>query len=48
VAEYRADLEGGTVSERVLDASFSSRAAHPGSPVHEGAVPGSYAPPQRL
>jgi hypothetical protein len=45
VAEYRVDVEAGTVTERMLDASFSTRAAHAVSPVHEGAMPGSYAPP---
>jgi hypothetical protein len=44
VAEYRVDIERATVSERTLDASFSTHAAHPDSPVHEGAIPGSYAP----
>jgi hypothetical protein len=44
VAEYRVDVEAATVTERLLDASFSTRAAHAVSPVHEGAVPGSYAP----
>ena len=44
VAEYRVDLAEGTVVERLLDEAFSPRAAHAVSPVHEGAVPGSYAP----
>jgi hypothetical protein len=44
VAEYRVDVEHASVAERQLDASFSPRAAHADSPVHEGAVPGSYAP----
>jgi hypothetical protein len=44
VAEYDVDIERGTVTERVLDATVSTRAAHAVSPVHEGAVPGSYAP----
>jgi hypothetical protein len=47
VAEYRVDVEAGTVSERLLDSSFSPRAAHAVSPVHEGALPGSYAPAGR-
>jgi hypothetical protein len=47
VAEYQVDVESGTVTERVLDASFSPRAPHAASPVHEGAVPGSYAPPYK-
>jgi hypothetical protein len=38
------DVEGGTVSEVVLDGSVSVRRASPFSPVHEGASPGSYAP----
>jgi hypothetical protein len=44
VAEYSVDVETSTVSERLLDPSFSVKAAHAVSPVHEGAVPGSYAP----
>jgi hypothetical protein len=47
VAEYRVDPEAGSVSERLLDPTFSTRAAHAVSPLHEGAVPGSYAPAQR-
>jgi hypothetical protein len=47
VAEYRADVDAGTVSEILLDKSFSPRAAHTSSPVHAGAVPGSYAPASR-
>jgi hypothetical protein len=46
-AEYRADVEAGTVGEHLLDKTFSTRAAHAVSPVHEGAVPGSYAPANR-
>ncbi len=46
-AEYRVDVDAGTVSERLLDNSFSPRAAHAVSPVHAGAVPGSYAPASR-
>jgi hypothetical protein len=46
-AEYRVDVEAGTVNERLFDESFSARAAHAVSPVHEGAVPGSYAPARR-
>jgi hypothetical protein len=45
--EYRVDLEAQTVHERLLDESFSTRAAHAVSPVHEGSVPGSYAPVNR-
>lgn len=44
VAEYTADTEAGTVTERTIDKSFSVRAAHAVSPVHEGARPGSYVP----
>ena len=45
--EYRVDVEAGSIEERALDASFSARAVHVVSPVHEGAVPGSYAPLKR-
>jgi hypothetical protein len=48
VAEYRVDPDAVTVEERLLDREFSARAAHAVSPVHEGAVPGSYAPANRL
>jgi hypothetical protein len=44
IAEYTVDLEAGTVTERVLDPTVSTRAASPVSPVHAGAKPGSYAP----
>jgi hypothetical protein len=44
VAEYTVDLRAETVAERVLDASFSTRAASTVSPVHAGLKPGSYAP----
>jgi hypothetical protein len=44
VAEYRVDPEAASVDERVFDDTFSPRAAHAVSPVHEGRVPGSYAP----
>lgn len=47
VAEYRVDVEAGIVDEKLFDPSFSTRAAHAVSPVHEGAVPGSYAPAPR-
>ena len=47
VAEFRVDVEAATVTERVLDESFSTRSAHSVSPVHEGATPGSYAPASR-
>ncbi len=44
VAHYRVDVEAGTIVEQLLDESFSPRAAHAVSPLHEGALPGSYAP----
>jgi hypothetical protein len=44
VAEYRVDVDAGAISVVALDPTFSARAAHAVSPVHEGAVPGSYAP----
>jgi hypothetical protein len=44
VADYAVDPARGAVEERMLDAGFSPRAAHTASPVHEGMVPGSYAP----
>lgn len=47
LADYRVDVDGGTVEERLLNPAFSPRAAHAVSPVHEGAVPGSYAPAPR-
>lgn len=43
-AEYRVDVQQATIDERILAPGFSPRAAHPASPVHEGATPGSYAP----
>ena len=43
-AEYRVDLADASIDERILAAGFSPRSAHPVSPVHEGATPGSYAP----
>ena len=46
-AEYHVDVDARTVRERVLDGTFSPRAPHAVSPVHEGAVPGSYAPARR-
>jgi hypothetical protein len=45
--EYRVDIEDGVVQEHLVDKAFSPRAAHAASPVHEGAVPGSYAPVNR-
>jgi hypothetical protein len=47
VAHYRVDVEAGTVVEQLIDESFSPRAAHAVSPVHEGTLPGSYAPASR-
>jgi hypothetical protein len=44
VAEYRVDVEAGMITERLLDETFSPRAAHAVSPVHAGSTPGSYAP----
>ena len=44
VAEYHVDVATGLVREHVLDSRLSVRDAHPLSPVHEGARPGSYAP----
>ncbi len=46
-AEYHVDVEAGSVEERIIDPAFSARAAHAVSPVHEGNVPGSYAPARR-
>jgi hypothetical protein len=46
-ADYHVDVDAGTVREQVLDATFSPRSAHEVSPVHEGVVPGSYAPAPR-
>ncbi len=43
-AEYRVDLDDESIDERILAPGFSPRRAHPASPVHEGAMPGSYAP----
>jgi hypothetical protein len=44
VGEFEVDLESNHLSERWFDRSFSPRAADQRSPVHEGAVPGSYRP----
>ena len=44
VGEFEVDLESRQVTERWFDRSVSPRAAHQTSPVHEGAVPGSYRP----
>ena len=45
VREYRVDPGRKTVLERVLDPAVSVAAAHSPSSAHEGAAPGSYAPP---
>jgi len=47
VAEYHVDVNRGSVTERLLERSFSPHAAHAASPVHEGVTPGSYAPAPR-
>jgi len=44
VGEFEVDLELEQLTERWFDRSISPRAAHAMSPVHEGAVPGSYRP----
>lgn len=44
VGEFEVDLELHRLTERWFDRSISPRAAHEASPVHEGAVPGSYRP----
>jgi hypothetical protein len=44
VGEFEVDLESHRLTERWFDRSISPRAAHETSPVHEGAVPGSYRP----
>jgi hypothetical protein len=44
VAEYRVDPARTSIEELIKDSSVSVHAAHAASPVHEGAVPGSYAP----
>ena len=44
VAEYVVDTEAGKVTEHMLNDQVSVYAAHEASPLHEGAVPGSYAP----
>lgn len=47
VAEFRVDVADESVTEHVLDASCSVRAAHAVSPVHEGTRPGTYVPLSR-
>lgn len=44
VGEFELDPESNRLTERWFDRSISPRAAHEASPVHEGAVPGSYRP----
>ena len=44
VAEFAVEPRTAVVEETVLSRIVSVRAAHAGSPVHEGARPGSYAP----
>lgn len=44
VAEYIVDPAKGTVDEKALNERYDVRAAYAGSPLHEGARPGSYAP----
>jgi hypothetical protein len=44
VAEYIVDPVNKTVTEHVLNERYDVRAAYAGSPLHEGAKPGSYAP----
>lgn len=43
-AEYIVDTARGSVEEHVIDGSLSVRAPAAGSPIHEGARPGTYAP----
>ena len=44
VGEFEVNLDSQQLTERWFDRSISPRAAHHTSPVHEGAVPGSYRP----
>ena len=48
VARYVVDVDAATITEQLIDKSFSPRAAHAVSPVHEGTLPGTYAPAGRL
>jgi hypothetical protein len=43
-AEYVVDTDAGKVTEHMLNDQVSVYAAHEASPLHEGALPGSYAP----
>ena len=47
VAEYRVEVEAGTITETLFDPAFSAHAAHPDSRVHEARMPGTYAPARR-
>lgn len=44
VMEFVVDLQAETIETRLLDPAFDPTAAASTSPVHEGSVPGSYAP----
>ena len=44
VGEFEVDPDAGSIAERWFDPSISPRSAHAVSPVHAGAVPGSYRP----
>jgi hypothetical protein len=46
-AEYVVDLGRAAVEEHVIDSALPVRAAAAGSPIHEAARPGSYAPASR-
>jgi hypothetical protein len=46
-ADYRVDVEAGTIVEHLVEPGFSARVPHTASPVHEGTVPGSYQPARR-
>jgi hypothetical protein len=43
-SEFEVEPETGKLEERTIDRTVDVRAAHKASPVHAGAVPGSYAP----
>jgi hypothetical protein len=44
VADYVVDIDAGKITEHRLNDRVSVYAAHEASPLHEGALPGSYAP----
>lgn len=44
LAEYTVDLSDNSIRRTVLSTELSVHAAHAGSPLHEGATPGSYVP----